>query len=363
MVRAIGVDPGTVSFDVCGLEDGRVFLDATLPTAEVGTEPRLLVDLLRAAAPVDMIIAPSGYGLPWVLIQEFGRRELLQYILARKKRRGSSFPIRGMAEIVRLLRESDLPAYFMPAVIHLPTVPEHRKVNKIDMGTADKLCCAVLGVYDQARHYSIAYEETSFILIEVGGAFTAVMAVEGGKVVDGLGGTNTCLGYRSLGAMDGELAYLLGDFDKEILFSGGAAYVAGRLDISPEDLARLSHTDERAQIAWEALMEGIVKSVTAEMAILSAPWEILLSGRLCRIEAIRQELAERLTRFAPIRRIEGFAQVAKEAAQGAALIADGMAGGEFEELIEVMELKGATGTVLDHLYIKGAEALRQKYLS
>ena len=201
MVRAIGVDPGTVSFDVCGLEDGHVFMDATLPTAEVGAEPRLLVDLLRAAAPVDMIIAPSGYGLPWVRIQEFGRRERLQYILARKKGRGSSFPIRGMAEIVRLLRESDLPATFMPAVIHLPTVPQHRKVNKIDLGTADKLCCAVLGVYDQARHYGIAYEETSFILIEVGGAFTAVMAVEGGKVVDGQGGTNACLGYRSLGAI------------------------------------------------------------------------------------------------------------------------------------------------------------------
>lgn len=362
MVRAIGVDPGTVSFDVCGLEDGRVFLDTTLPTAEVSAEPRILVDLLRSAAPVDMIIAPSGYGLPWVRIQEFGQRELLQYILAREKRRGSSFPIRGMAEMVRLLRESDLPAYFMPAVIHLPTVPEHRKVNKIDMGTADKLCCAVLGVYDQARHYGIEYEETSFILIEVGGAFTAVMAVERGKVVDGLGGTNTPLGYRSLGAMDGELAYLLGDFDKELLFSGGAAYVAGRPDISSEDLARLSQTDERARIAWSALMEGIVKSVAAELTVVSAPREILLSGRLCRIERVRQELAEQLAPFAPIRRVKGFAQVAKEAAQGAALIADGMAGGKFEELIEVMELKGAVGTVLDHLYIKGAEALREKYL-
>jgi predicted butyrate kinase (DUF1464 family) len=362
MVRAIGVDPGTVSFDVCGLEDGHVFLDATLPTAEVGAQPRILVDLLKSAEPVDMIIAPSGYGLPWVRIQEFGQRERLQYILAREKRRGSSFPIRGMAEIVRLLRESDLPATFMPGVIHLPTVPEHRKVNKIDMGTADKLCCAVLGVYDQARHYGIGYEETSFILIEVGGAFTAVMAVEGGKVVDGLGGTNACLGYRSLGAMDGELAYLLGDFDKELLFSGGAAYVAGRPDLSPENLVKLIPPDERAQVAWDALMEGIVRNVAAEMAVVSAPREILLSGRLCRIERVRRELADRLGRFAPLRWIEGFARTAKEAAQGAALIADGLAGGEFAELVEAMELKGATGTVLDHLYIKGAEALRQKYL-
>jgi predicted butyrate kinase (DUF1464 family) len=370
MVKAIGVDPGTVSFDVCGLEDGRVFLDETLPAAQVGAEPQILVDLLKSAAPVDIIIAPSGYGLPWVRIQEFGPRELFQYMLAGKRGQGKSSPLGGMARIVELLRESDLPVYFMPAVIHLPTVPEHRKVNKIDMGTADKLCCAALGVYDQARHYGIEYEEASFILIEVGGAFTAVMAVEGGKVVDGLGGTNACLGYRSLGAMDGELACLLGDVDKGLLFSGGAAYVAGRPDISPEDLARLSHTDEQAQIAWQALMEGLVKSVAAEMVVVSAPREILLSGRLCRIERVRQELTDRLARFAPplrqgsgqVRWVEGFAQVAKEAAQGAALIADGMAGGEFEGLIEVMELKRASGTVLDHLYIKGAEALRRKYL-
>jgi predicted butyrate kinase (DUF1464 family) len=101
-------------------------------------------------------------------------------------------------------------------------------------------------------------------------------------------------------------------------------------------------------MAWEALMEGIVRNVAAEMAVMSAPREILLSGRLCRIARVRQELADRLAGFAPLRWAEGFARIVKEAAQGAALIADGMAGGKFEELIEVMELKGAMGTVLDH---------------
>lgn len=370
MVRVIGVDPGTLSFDVCGLEDGRVFLDVTLPSAQVSREPQILVDVLRsqpsplrcgdAAQPVDLIIAPSGYGLPWVRVQDVGPAELFQYMLARKKKRGGPSPLGGMAAIVRQLQESGLPVYFMPGVIHLATVPEHRKVNKIDMGTADKLCCAVLGVYDQARQHGIAYAETSFILVELGGAFSAVLAVEGGKVVDGIGGSNACLGYRSLGAMDGELAYLLGDFDKELLFSGGAAYVAGRPDLSPEDFAELSRTDERAGIAWRALMEGVVRSVAAEMAIVPAPREILLSGRLCRIERVRQELTQRLGRFAPLRRVQGFAQVAKEAAQGAALVADGMAGGQCAALIEAMELKRVQGSVLDHLYIPGGEALREK---
>jgi predicted butyrate kinase (DUF1464 family) len=60
--------------------------------------------------------------------------------------------------------------------------------------------------------------------------------------------------------------------------------------------------------------------------------------------------------------VKGFAQSAKEAAQGAALIAEGLAGGMHESLVEAMELRGASGTALDHLYVAGAEALRQRYL-
>jgi predicted butyrate kinase (DUF1464 family) len=63
-----------------------------------------------------------------------------------------------------------------------------------------------------------------------------------------------------------------------------------------------------------------------------------------------------------VRRVEGFARVAKEAAQGAALIADGLAGGRYEELVDAMQLRGAGGTVLDHLYVTGVETLRIEYL-
>jgi predicted butyrate kinase (DUF1464 family) len=247
-------------------------------------------------------------------------------------------------------------------VIHLPTVPGHRKVNRVDMGTADKLCAVALGIYDQARHLNLAYEETSFIYVELGGAFTAVVAVHHGKVVDGLGGAAGSLGYLSLGGMDGELAYLLGGFHKGLLCSGGMAYIAGRPDSRPEDLAVLARTDQQSRLAWEAFMEGLVKGVAAEMAIVPAPREILLSGRLCRIPEIRQEVARRLSSFAPVRRVAGFARIAKEAAQGAALIAEGLAGGMHEELVEVMGLREASGTALDHLYVAGAETLRQRYL-
>ena len=46
-MRVIGIDPGTVSIDLCGLDDGRVFLDRSLPTAEALADPALLAGLLE----------------------------------------------------------------------------------------------------------------------------------------------------------------------------------------------------------------------------------------------------------------------------------------------------------------------------
>jgi predicted butyrate kinase (DUF1464 family) len=360
--RAVGIDPGTKSFDVCGLEGDRLFLDNSIPTAEVSTNPRGLVDLLHSAAPLDMIVGPSGYGLPWVRAHDLSSREMNLMILSREHDRGRTSVIGGMRQILNLLKETQLPICFVPAVIHLATVPDQRKVNRIDMGTADKLCAVALGIRDQSQRLKIPYEATSFIYIELGGAFTSIIAVDHGKIVDGLGGTSGPIGYLAVGAMDGELAYLLGDFHKELLCSGGMADVAGNRGLQPEEVLAQASTDARCNLAWEAFLESLVKGVAAEMSVLTSPREILISGRLCRSQAISRQVTERLAPFAPVNRVTGFARVAKEAAQGAALIAEGMAGGIYESLIEVMDIRKAEGTCLDYLYIDEADTLRQKYL-
>jgi len=61
--------------------------------------------------------------------------------------------------------------------------------------------------------------------------------------------------------------------------------------------------------------------------------------------------------------VEGLAKVAKEAAQGAALLADGLAGGQYEKLVDFMRIKEAKGTVLDHIYLKDMDELKLKYRS
>lgn len=362
MIRAIGIDPGTRSFDLCGLEGDRLFLDETIPSGELAVDPEILVDMLQAVAPVDMIVGPSGYGLPWVRAQNMGSEQKKLMVLSQERDRGQDAIVGGMHRLLKRLEESGLPVFFAPAVIHLSTVPAHRKVNRIDMGTADKLCAVALGIWDQSRRLGIEYNETSFIYVELGGAFTAVMAVEKGKVVDGLGGTSGCLGYLSMGTMDGELAYLLGSFHKELLCTGGVAHIAGQPQLLPEEIMALAKTDARCRLALEALIEGLAKCVAAEMTVVSKPLEILVSGRLCRVREMVNEVTRRLSTFAPVSKVEGFARVAKEAAQGAAIIAEGFMGGKNESLLDAMGIRNAGGTALDHLYFKGAGALTQQYL-
>jgi predicted butyrate kinase (DUF1464 family) len=164
----------------------------------------------------------------------------------------------------------------------------------MDMGTADKVCCIALAIRDQAERYGIPYSKTSFILAEIGYAFTAVMAVDDGKIVDGLGGTSGGPGFITLGCMDSELAVRLGDFPGVVLFSGGAKDASGKDDLTPEEMARYPN---KFSASWNTMLESILKSVAAMTVAVEKPREILLSGRLSRIPEIIESLSARLTKF------------------------------------------------------------------
>ncbi|MCD6372206.1 MAG: DUF1464 family protein, partial [Thermococcus sp.] len=51
----------------------------------------------------------------------------------------------------------------------------------------------------------------------------------------------------------------------------------------------------------------------------------------------------------PVVRQRGLEGKAKEAAQGSAIIGDGLAGGQFKELVEHAEIKKSRGSVLDYV--------------
>ncbi len=140
--------------------------------------------------------------------------------------------IAGMRTIVRALIAAGMPLVFGPGAIHLPTVPDHRKWNRVDVGTADKVASAALGIADQAERLGIGYEQTRFVLLELGGGFSAALAVDAGQIVDGLGGSAGPIGARACGALDAEAAYLIGGaLSKRTVFSGGALDPDGALDL------------------------------------------------------------------------------------------------------------------------------------
>lgn len=347
MPRVVGIDPGTLSIDLCGLADGRVFMERSLPTAEALANPAILVELLEASAPLDLVAGPSGYGLPLTAARDLTDADLRLAYLAVE---GESGGIGGLRPLMRALARTAIPVVLTPGVVHLASVPSHRKINRIDMGTADKVCAAALAIHEQAGRRGCAAREVSLILLELGGAFTAAVAVEQGQIVDGIGGTSGPLGLRAAGALDGEVAFLAGAVPKNLLFGGGAEAVAGTTEISSNS------------IAWEAYLEGTVKAVAA--LVVSAPQarDVILSGRMADFVGVRGELVNRLARVLPDMRVhalEGFASV-KEAAQGAALIADGLAGGPSSALVDTMGIRDARGTVLDHLYVITPAAARAR---
>src|SRR2546425_1225683 len=89
MPRVVGIDPGTVSIDVCGIDDGRLFLDRSFPTGRVLAEPAAFVALLEAAGPLDLVAGPSGYGLPLTRVQDASDEDLrLAFLTAPGERRG-----------------------------------------------------------------------------------------------------------------------------------------------------------------------------------------------------------------------------------------------------------------------------------
>ena len=127
----------------------------------------------------------------------------------------------------------------------------------------------------------------SFCLVELGSAFTACVAVERGRIVDGLGGTSGPMGWHSGGAWDGEAAYLLSPLRKNDLFGGGAAGV-----------------NDAGQGQRHGFREGLLKAVAGLRAVTPFA-EMVLSGRLLETEAaLAQDVAAALGDLCPVARLD-----------------------------------------------------------
>ena len=347
-MRVAGCDPGTSSLDVLILNDGTVADQVRFTPEQLRTDPGVAVSWLRERGPFDLIAGPSGYGLPLVQARDCTDAQLALMSLVRPDERAAA-GVAGFSAVARAVRDSGLPVVFLPGVIHLPSVPPQRKLNRVDLGTPDKLCVAALALAQVADTWT---REDPICVVELGSSFTAAIVIgERGDIIDGAGGSSGALGWNACGAWDGEAAYLLSPLAKADLFHGGAASV-------PD-----------SETSRSAYLESLVKTV-AGLCGLHEPNDrfekIVLSGRLFGAEPAFVESLHLTETLAPFARSE-YEVIAlpslpgakvKEAAQGAAIIADGLVGGSFAPLVEALKLRAASGTVLDWLTHPRAETVR-----
>jgi predicted butyrate kinase (DUF1464 family) len=323
-LRVAGCDPGTSSLDVLVLEDGNVGLQVRFPAEQLRAEPALPVAWLRDHGPFDLIAGPSGYGLPLIAARDCTPRDLELMSLVRPEERGSNQGVAGFSALLRELIASGLPIIFLPGVIHLDAVPAHRKLNALDLGTPDKVSVATLSL-------ALEPQRGSACVVELGSAFTGCVVLADGRIVAGVGGTSGPLGATSGGAWDGEAAYLLGPLTKDDLFHGGLADL-------PPDVGPL------------AFRESLLLTV-AGLAAVHRFARIVLSGRLLEThqDLVAQVEAD-LSALAPVERLGTLPGAwVKHAAQGAAVIADGLSGGKYAATVDRLGLRACRGTVLDHL--------------
>ena len=379
MVKSIGIDSGTKTMDIFGFDDkdGSIIIDVAIPRDEITKSAKLVVEKIREAqerfGKIDAIVGPSGYGMQLKKAQEATDEEIAMATFVTEADIKRRLRIIGLRELMQLLRNADdLNTWFTQGVIHLKTVPKYRKANKIDMGTSDKVLSVVLAVKDQAERLKIPYDKTSLILVEVGFGYTSAIAVKNGQIIDAMAGTAGFPSFLGSGFWDSEVAYAVAnatdDFSKQLLFAGGVASFAG-IDASKplEEFVKAAKTNPQVKQGYDMMLEAIVKDVASLLPTVK-PKEIVLSGRFTRIPEFLAAMKGELSGFfaetglkVDTVVLESKAAVTKQAAEGAAVFANGLAGGKYKPLIDAMRLRESEGTVFSNLYLgeKVAEGLSQ----
>ncbi|MCS7098930.1 MAG: DUF1464 family protein [Sulfolobales archaeon] len=376
-MRVVGVDPGTKTFDVVVVEDGKVVLEESFDTFEVARNPAPLVDFLGETQG-DYVVAPSGYGAPVTRGDEVvsPRRFAVEVLLLSTERDIEAGRFEGevgiwvydaLAKVVdTLVKKFRDRVLFLPGVVHLRTVPRYRKINKVDMGTVDKLASTFVAVDSYAQRYSADYEKVNVVVVELGYGYNAAVAVERGRVVDGVGGTYASVGTLTAGALDLEIVANTGTWLRWDVFHGGLFGALGVYELE-KIVSGYVESAEPYYSVFNSFIEGVVKDVRRVLVSTPRAEAVILSGRHAKNSVVRRAISERVQDLDVLvsTGLRGSLR-SKEAAQGYAAIGSGLAGGEFRELVKHMEIGGACGTAVDYVVHPRAsrfvERVRRAYL-
>ncbi len=304
---SVGIDAGTKTYGIYVFEERRNY---EIEAKEIRENPVKFVEFLKELE-FDIAAGLSGYGLPVKKLPDISEKDFFYMTLNLDK--ASTI---GLRKVIEIVKRENLNIYTIPGVIHLKTVPEHRKINRIDMGTYDKVCSVALALYNLGL-------DESFILAELGYGFNAFIAVQEGKIIDGIGGSSGFIGYSSISAIDCELANLI-NISKETVFSGGL---------------KSYFLDKKLNFDAEIFSEWVLKGIYSLKAVLDAD-KVILSGRFAKdvVKYLKRDFD-----------VEILKSRGKASAEGAAIIANGLANGECRDIVERLDLLNAKGTIFDYL--------------
>lgn len=369
MPRVLGVDPGTRSFDLALVENGRVVWEASIDTVRVARDPGVLLEAIREAGEVDAIAAPSGYGVPVTLSHEVvdPERFAVEVLLLSTREAIEEGVERGdpgvmvykaLADtVVELVSWRGVRSVFIPGIIHLPTLRWGAKYNRVDIGTADKLAVTLLALHLESKGHP---GDASFLLLEAGYGYNALILVESGRVTWALGGTSLAPGFITAGPLDLEAVAAGGCWGRGDVFHGGVMEACKASD-PLEALERAAASGGPCREAYEAMMESIATTI-AGIAARRGVKRLLVSGRLSRAQRILDDLASRLPGSIepePLGLLEG-ARASKHAAQGYALVVEGLLGGHASAEVRSMAIPEACGTALDHVWHPRLQEARRR---
>ena len=356
--RAVGIDPGTKSWDMVCLCGEDVIWKKSIPTEFIKGRIHEIIDEIEELRP-DAVSAPSGYGLPLAKIRDVDETRYFELILKKQDEK----TVMGLLNFLKELKKTELNAYILPSVKHLQTVPMHRKINKIDMGTPDKICSVAYSMYMLKEEHGIPFNKSSFIHCEIGHGFNAFIAVDNGKIVDGIGGSISSGGNLCSGMLDFELAYLRGTVNE-----------IGNKRTGKSDMIQGGYKSITlpSKIKKNYLKEAIIRDIYRLLPDMTPEFIVFSMRNKCsRTEATNTPKTETITgpTMEAINEIRdrGFKTITlpfkshqagdvkmagdiKTAPIGGAMIANGLAGGKFKELVETLEIRNSKGSVFDFIY-------------
>jgi predicted butyrate kinase (DUF1464 family) len=305
---SLGIDYGAATWNAALWDEARA---ADLHTFSRAADVWEFLEETRRNYPGLPVVLPSGFGVPLTRAGDLLDRDIAEMTLAVDTREPD-----GLAAFLDEARRRLPRAFCVPAVKLLSSVPPHRKIRRLDLGSAGALC-ATAWVLHCLREAGRPLADCSLLHLHLDPNGRALLALARGHITDGIGATTIGLGIPPA------------DFQRDLL----TRFATSRV----RTLAGSAPTAAHPSAAREALQKE-----THALLAFHGFTEIVVTG------AARQNVSQALGDGLHYTILPA-PGAGYEPALGAAVIAAGLTGGPTAGLVEHLGLRETRKRLLDGL--------------